>query len=182
MSVRLRSISCFVIALLFGPGLQADTSDLWESKGPHVRIQRNNHDGSYVEFKRDPEDRKLIKTTRDQNGTVKMMATYFRNTKGFLTAGRVHDGHGTPLFRVRYGYSKENGLLIAEEMFDARAKRFFPGTRKEMPLRRIYYFYDAQGNQAKAISLVPHKGKMAQEIFKKEDYHRPDQNPFDQAR
>ncbi|MGE9266841.1 MAG: hypothetical protein ACQKBY_01995 [Verrucomicrobiales bacterium] len=156
-----------------------NNNEMWESKGPHVRIKRNDKDGTYVEFKRDPEDRKLIKTTKDANGKILMSALYYRNDKGFLTSGDIRDAHGTSLFRVRYGYSAKNGQLIAEEMFDNQVKRFFPGTRKEMPLRRIYYFYDAQGNQSRALSLVPRKGKMAEEIYDPENSTRPDQNPFD---
>lgn len=175
-----KKIAVFTFTLSLASSSAQD--DLWESKGPHVRIQRNNHDGSYIEFKRDPEDRKLVKTTKDPNGVVKMIATYFRNDRGFLTAGRIHDGRGVAIYRVRYGYSGETGQLIAEEMFEAGVKRLYPGTDQEMPVRRIYYFYDAQGNQSKAISLVPHEGKMAKEVYKKEDYNRPDLNPFDEEK
>lgn len=179
-------------------------SDLWESKGPHVRIKRNDHDGSHVVFKRTPDDQKLVKTTKDQNGTIKMTAVYYRNPKGFLTAGRIKDGKGVSLYRVKYGYDKNTGLLVAEDMFDARIKNYYPGNivdtkgnRREMPVRRIYYFYDAQGNQAKAMAFVPRKGgPMAEDVFpdknKKEELKhfnetefdpemstRPDQNPFD---
>lgn len=174
------------LALLFFAALLVPTqapaqaeNDLWESTGPHVRIKRDSTNGTYVEFKRDPEDRKLVKTTKDANGTVLMTSTYFRNDSGFLTAGRIHDAMGTALYKVRYGYSAKTGQLIAEETFDAQTERYFPGTRKEMPLRRIYYFYDAQGNQSKAISLVPRAGKMAEEVFDPKNSTRPDQNPFD---
>lgn len=172
----------FAALLIPNPAPAQANNDLWEATGPHVRIKRDNANGTYVEFKRDPEDRKLVKTTKDANGSVLMTSTYFRNDKGFLTAGRIHDGMGTALYRVRYGYSAKTGQLIAEEMFDAQTERYFPGTRQEMPLRRIYYFYDAQGNQSKAISLVPRKGKMAQEVFDSKNSTRPDQNPFDQEK
>ena len=191
----------FFIALLalLASGLlpaQAD-EDLWEAKGPHVRIKRNQ-DGSRVEFRRSPDDQKLVKTTKNENGVIRMSSVYFRNKKGFLTAGRIYDGLGNMMFRVRYGYDRESGQLIAEDMFDQRAPlhRFDEGGKRvEIPVRRIYYFYDAQGNQSKAISLVAKKGKMANEVFKdrkvgnkdlyeEEEFDernstRPDDNPFD---
>lgn len=192
-----RSLIVLFTLLLLPSPLSAD-EDLWEAKGPHVRIKRNDRDGTRVEFKRTPDDQKLVKTTRDENGTIKMTAVYFRNKKGFLTAGRIFDGMGNKLFRVRYGYDKESGQLIAEDMFDTRAplKRFNQaGDLTEIPVRRIYYFYDAQGNQSKAISLVAKKGETAEEVFGKkkagtsdlyeeEEFDpnnstRPDQNPFD---
>ena len=169
--------------LLFGVtllSLPAD-QDLWEAKGPHVRIKRNNEDGSYVEFKRDPEDRTLIKISRDANKRIVMTTTYYRNKKGFLTSARVRDGHGVLIFRVKYGYHKHTGQLIAEDMFDARVKRYFTkldqnGQRKESPVRRIYYFYDENGEQSKAISLVLKKGKHAAEHFKTKTTTTPRRN------
>ena len=101
-----------------------------------------------------------------------MMAKYERNQKGFLSVGRIYDGQGTLLYRVKYGYHPETAQLIAEDMFDARVKNYYPaslrdehGDRVEMPVRRVYYFYDADGNQSKAISLVPNPGKTAEETF-----------------
>lgn len=153
--------------------LQAD-EDLWESKGPHVRIKKNDQDGSHVVFERSPDDRSLVKTTKTANGDVKMRATYTRNPQGFLTVGQIHDGQGTLLYRVQYGYERETGRLIVEQMFDAQEKRYYPaefrdenGNRVEMPIRRVYYFYDAEGNQSKAMSLVPRPGRKAEEVFRK---------------
>jgi hypothetical protein len=164
-----------LIVILCKPNCFAqEEADLWESKGPHVRIKRNDQDGSYVVFERSPDDRRLVKTTKDQNDSVKMKATYLRNQKGFLTVGRIHDGQGIQIYRVQYGYDKETGLLVAENMYDARVKNYYPpamrdenGQLVEMPVRRVYYFYDADGNQSKAISLVPNPGKTAQATFKK---------------
>ena len=158
--------------LIFGTVFADD--DLWEAKGPHVRIKRNDQDGSFVVFERSKDDRRLVKTTKDSNKKIKMRATYVRNLKGFLTTGKIHDGQGILLYRVKYGYDPETAQLIAEDMFDARVKNYYPasvrdtnGNRVEMPVRRVYYFYDADGNQSKAISLVPNPGKTAQETFGK---------------
>ncbi len=139
-----------------------------------MRIKKNDRDGSYVVFKRTTDDRKLFKISKDKKDRIKMKAAYYRNPKGYLSTGRIFDAQGTLIYRVRYGYDKETGLLIAEDMFDARARYYYPpsvrdkkGKRVEMPIRRVYYFYDADGNQSKAISLVPKKGKFAADVFKK---------------
>ena len=166
--------SIFIITLALAFAVYGD-QDLWESKGPHVRIKKNDQDGSHVVFERSPDDRRLVKTTKNQNGEVKMRATYTRNEKGFLTFGQIHDGQGTLIYRVQYGYDRATGRLIAEQMFDARVRNYYPlpikdeetGARVEMPVRRVYYFYDAEGNQSKAISLVPRDGATAEEAFRK---------------
>ena len=211
-----KAISILLVPLALAAGLRAD-DDLWESKGPHVRIKRNDQDGSFVVFERSPDDRRLVKTTKNQNGQVKMRATYKRNEKGYLTFGQIHDGQGTLIYRVQYGYDKETGRLIAEQMFDARVKNYYPlwytdpktgerikvvdpdtGKRMEMPVRRVYYFYDAEGNQSRALSLVPMDGPNAEETFRRtgktlslygeeEGFDsskstRGDLNPFDQEK
>jgi len=162
----------FVSLFVFGV-VQAD-DDLWESKGPHVRIKRNDQNGSYIVFERSPDDRLLVKTTKDQNDKIKMQAKYRRNQKGFLSSGEIFDGQGTKIWRVKYGYHVKTALLVAEDMYDARVKNYYPpeirdenGNRVEMPIRRVYYFYDADGNQSKAISLVPSPGKTARDVFNK---------------
>ncbi len=162
-----------IVPLLIIGTVFAD-EDLWEAKGPHVRIKRNDQDGSSVIFERSKDDRRLVKTTKDPNKRIKMVAKYFRNDKGFLSAGKIYDGQGTLLFRVKYGYDPETAQLIAEDTFDARVKNYYPasvrdkeGNRVEMPVRRVYYFYDADGNQSKSIALVPHPGKTAKEVFGK---------------
>ena len=106
----------FIIASLFATGAGFSDEDLWESKGPHVRIKKNDQDGSYVVFERSPDDRRLVKTTKNENGEVKMKATYTRDNKGFLRYGQIHDGQGVLIYRVQYGYDNESGQLVAEQI------------------------------------------------------------------
>lgn len=200
----MKKITYFILATLSTCNLVFGDEDLWESKGPHIRIKKNDQDGSYVVFERSPDDRKLMKTMKNPNGKVKMSATYQRGPKGFLRNGQIHSGQGVLLFRVQYGYNEKTGQLIAEQMFDARVKRYYPtlkdknGKPVEMPIRRVYYIYDEDGNQSRAISLVPKKGKDAEEVFKRtkdtldlygdeegfssEKSTRPDLNPFDEEK
>ena len=91
-------------------GQSNSDQDLWESKGPHVRIKRSDQDGSYVVFERTPDDQKLIKTTRDVNDVIKMRALYYRNKKGFLTLGRIFDQLG-PLEPMPLKINKKNVKL-----------------------------------------------------------------------
>jgi hypothetical protein len=50
-------------------------------------------------------------------------------------------------------------------MFDARTKRLDPNTGVEMPVQRVCYVYDAQGNRSAPIvyNLLP--GKTFEEVF-----------------
>jgi hypothetical protein len=169
-----KALTLLAFSLFISPSFSRE-EDLWESKGAHVRIKRNSFDGSHVVFKRRPDDKTLTKTTKDKDNNITMTAVYYRNDRGFLTAGRIYDGQGVMLFRVNYGYHKVTGYLVAEDMYETRVKfeiATADGKMVERPVRRIYYFYDEDVNQSKAISLVAKKGQMAEDVF-------PNKNPKD---
>ena len=73
----------------------------------------------------------------------------------------ISDGEGNPIFKVIYGYHKQNGRLIAESMFDLRTKRVNEDN-KEVPVQRLYYKYDPHGNRSKPFAITSVKGKAAE--------------------
>lgn len=160
---------------------QANTTksylEKWESDGPNVRIMRHQ-DGSRTEFRRSPDDRTLTKKMTGTNGAIKMVTVYRLDKNGNPRGCQIFDGRGTLLYKVAYGYHKTTGQLVAEDMFDARTKILNPESGKEMPVRRMYYTYDAQGNRSKAQAFVNIKGRMAEDVYGKAKTTYPDENPF----
>ena len=78
-----------------------------------------------------------------------------------------------------------SGRLVAEDMFDAREKRIkvvngSDGKAKEVevPVRRLYHRYDAQGRPAKPIVFCSPPGKRAEELFGKEGSTYLRKDPF----
>lgn len=160
---------------------QANTTknylEKWEADGPNVRIMRHQ-DGSRTEFRRSPDDRTLTKKMTGTNGAIKMVTIYRLDKNGNPRGCQIFDGRGTLLYKVRYGYHKTTGQLVAEDMFDARTKILNPESGEEMPVRRMYYTYDAQGNRSKAQAFVNIKGRMAEDVYGKAKTTYPDENPF----
>ena len=148
----------------------------WEKTGPNVRVKRHQ-DGSRTVFHRSPDDRTLVKRTWGANGVVKMIAVYRLNSGGDPLACKIYDGREALLYKVSYGYSKSSGLLQAERMFDARAQRINPSTGQEMPIRVMYYNYDAQGNPTAPEVYTFKEGKRAEEVFGAQGTF-PRDNPF----
>ncbi len=146
----------------------------------NVRILRNN-DGSYTEFSKSSDDRVIFRKTygaaKGGNGhkVLRMCVIYRKDLFGRMRSGKIYDGAGKLLYRVVYGYHRKTGKLIAEDMFDARVKRTKairnPTTGKleerEIPVRRLYHRYDAQGRRAKPIVFCAPAGKLAEELFGK---------------
>jgi hypothetical protein len=144
----------------------------------NVRIMRNQ-DGSFTEFKKSSDERIIERRNYSaQNGgsgerVLRMSIIYRKDVYGKMRSGRIHDGSGKILYRVVYGYHKETGKLVAENMFDARVKRTEivtdPSTGKtkevEKPVRKLYHRYDAQGRRAKPIVICLPPGKRAEELF-----------------
>ena len=152
----------------------------WEKSGPNVRFMRH-YDGTRTEFRRSPDDRTHTKKTYNSNGRLSLVSVYRMDTNGNPRACKIFGKRKELLYTVKYGYHREHGRLVAEDMFDAQRKRTHPKTGKELPVRRMYYTYDAQGNRSRPICYVFIKGRTAEEVFgknKERPTYVPEENPF----
>lgn len=145
-------------------GGQQRASEFDAVDGPNVRVMRHE-DGSRTHFTRTPDNRTLTKRKFTANGVLKMLTVYRMDPNGNPIGCRISDGQGNLLFKVSYGYRRSDGRLVEERMFDARSVRRDPHTGKEMPIQRICYVYDAQGNRSAPIvyNLLP--GRTFEEVF-----------------
>jgi hypothetical protein len=139
-------------------------TELKEVDGPNVRVMRHE-DGSRTLFTRAPDDRTLTKKKYSANGVLIMLTVYRMDASGNPIGCNIFDGQNQKLFKVSYGYRKSDGLLVEERMFDARVTRRDKNSGKEMPVQRICYLYDAQGNRSTPIvyNLLP--GKTMEQVF-----------------
>ncbi len=133
-------------------------------EGPNVRVMRHD-DGSKSIFSRSSDARNLTKKTYDVKGRLFLVTIYRMDAQGNPLNCKVYDGQKTEMFKSSYGYRKSDGQLVEEQMFDSRVKRIDPHTRKEMPVRRFIYTYDALGNRSAPISITLKPGKTAEEHF-----------------
>ncbi|MEN9974734.1 MAG: hypothetical protein RLZZ282_740 [Verrucomicrobiota bacterium] len=140
------------------------TAEIKEIDGPNVRVMRHE-DGSRTMFTRAPDDRTLTKKKFSANGVLTMLTVYRMDANANPVACKIFDGQNQLLFKVSYGYRKSDGQLVEERMFDARVTRRDKNTGKEMPVQRICYLYDAQGNRSAPIvyNLLP--GKTVEQVF-----------------
>jgi hypothetical protein len=175
----MKQLSLFIVGLL-GFSLQAQVmNDIDPNKAKDeqfVRVMRNQ-DGSTAIFRRTPDNEVLEKRTFSADSVLTMLTVYRMDKKGNPLGCKIYDGLKQELFKARYGYDKETGRLVEEQLFDARVKRLDPTGQYEMPVRRFLYTYDANGKQNKPISIVLRPGKTADEM-----YARPSaltDNPFD---
>lgn len=162
--------TCKILALaaaLVASGLaqgNQQAKDHMEVEGPNVRVLRHE-DGSQTRFTRTPDNRTLTKKKTNANGVLTMLTIYRMDEMGNPRSCNIFDGRNQRLFKVSYGYRKSDGQLVEERMFDARTVRKDPNTGQEMPVQRICYVYDAQGNRSAPIvyNLLP--GKTFEEVF-----------------
>jgi hypothetical protein len=143
---------------------QQPDKDFEAVDGPNVRVMRHE-DGSRTLFTRTPDNRTLTKRKFSANGVLLMLTVYRMDSNANPIGCRIYDGRKQILFKVSYGYRRSDGQLVEERMFDARVVRKDPNTGKEMPIQRICYVYDAQGNRSAPIvfNLLP--GKKFEEVF-----------------
>lgn len=144
--------------------------------GPNVRVMRHD-DGSRTVFTRSPDNKVLTKRTFTADGSLFLVTIYRMDEHGNPMNSKIYDGQKTEMFKSRYGYRKDDGQLVEEQMFDSRVKRTDPNTGEEMPVRRFIYTYDALGNRSAPISITLLPGKSAEEVFGGPS--ALDVNPFD---
>jgi len=144
--------------------MQAQANELEAVDGPNVRVMRHE-DGSRTLFTRTPDNRSLTKKKFNANGVLVMLTNYRMDSNSNPVSCKIYDGTNNLLYKVSYGYRKSDGQLVEERMFDARTKRADPNSGVEMPVQRVCYVYDAQGNRSAPIvyNLLP--GKTFEEVF-----------------
>lgn len=159
-------ILAVVAGLMVSLGCEAKeaSTDLEEVNGPNVRVMRHE-DGSRTMFTRAPDDRTLTKKKFSANGVLTMLTIYRMDSNGNPIGCKIFDGQNQLLYKVSYGYRKSDGQLVEERMFDARVTRRDKNSGKEMPVQRICYLYDAQGNRSApyVYNLLP--GKTFEQVF-----------------
>jgi len=198
-AVAISPIAMGVMILMVTPlEAQATTTRVPKAKSEantNVRIMKNE-DGSYTEFRRSSDERVIERRTYgDRPGgagdrILRMSVIYRKDVYGKLRSGKVYDGSGQVLYRVRYGYHRQTGKLVAEDMFDARVKRTKPvtdantGVTKEIetPVRRLYHRYDAQGRAAAPIVFCAPAGKTAEKLFGKNKGTHEGADPWNEGR
>jgi hypothetical protein len=139
--------------LVAGAQTAADTKAGWEANGPFVRVLRGE-DGSRTEFRREPNNRVLTKRTFSAGGSLVALTEYRMDERGNPRSCKIYDGKNNELFKVRYGYDRNTGKLMEEQMFDSRVRHLNPENGEEMPVRRFIYTYDANGQRSKPIAIV----------------------------
>ncbi|WP_411827605.1 hypothetical protein [Luteolibacter sp. AS25] len=132
--------------------------------GPNVRVTKHD-DGSRTIFKRSPDNRTLTKKTFTANGVPFLLTVYRMDEHGNPMNCKIYDGQKNEMYKSRYGYRKQDGLLVEEQMFDSRVKRIDPNTGDEMPVRRFIYTYDALGNRSAPISITLTPGATAEDVY-----------------
>lgn len=153
-----------VIAALLMAVTPCHANELEEVDGPNVRTTRQE-DGSRSVFIRSPDSKKLTKKTYSPNGVLTMVTTYTMDSNGNPMGCKIRDGASTELFKVGYGYNKKTGQLVQELMFDSRTKRINKENGKEMPVQRVAYIYDADGNRSAPMVFNYLPGKTFEQVF-----------------
>ena len=142
----------------------APAKELEDANGPNVRVMRHD-DGSRTVFTRSPDERTLTKKKFSASGVLNMITIYRMDSNGNPTGCKIYDGQYQELYKVSYGYSRVNHWLVEERMFDSRVTRRDKDTGNEIPVQRIIYVYDAQGNRSAPIVINLLPGKKFEEVY-----------------
>ena len=158
--------------------------EVWEATQHNVRIMRHR-DGTNTEYRRSSDEKTLTKRrlsgARGGRNAILTTTIYRMDKRGNPLSCKIFDGKENLLYKVSYGYHRKTGRLVAEDTYDARVPQKDAQTGKEVPVRRMYWFYDGAGNVTRAFSFVWRKGEYAEQKYDKpKDYETsfPTDNPF----
>lgn len=172
-----------LIQLLASCCCWAVDKEVWEEVSHNVRIMRHR-DGTNTEYRRSNDEKTLVKRrlSNVKGGRNSIISTtiYRMDSRGNPITCKIFDGKENLLYKVAYGYHRATGRLVAEDMFDARKPKT-DERGKEIPVRRMYWFYDGTGSVSKAFSFVFREGGYAEELYDSPDSlptTRPTDNPF----
>lgn len=165
----------------------AEDKEVWEEVAHNVRVMRHR-DGTATEYRRSSDEKTLRKRrlsgVKGGRNSIITTTIYRMDKRGNPLSCKIFDGKENQLFKVAYGYHRETGQLVAEDMFDSRTPTIDPKTGEEVPIRRMYWFYDGSGNITKAFSFAWRKGSYAEDQFespKQLPSSFPKDNPFRNA-
>lgn len=157
-------IIAFALAASLLPCAAAPEADAVD--GPNVRVIRHG-DGSKSVFTRSPDNKTVTKKTyAGPGGTLSLVTIYRLDSMGNPLACDIYDGQRNRLFKVDYGYRKQDHQLVMERMWDCRVKRYYPNNPTvEMPVQVVEYLIDAQGNRSLPIVTSTLPGKTFEEVY-----------------
>lgn len=127
---------------------------------------KKNADGTITELEEIDKKTIVRRTLRERpNGerVISSNSTYVKDVNGVLRNCKIADGKGALLYTIRYGYHESTGRLIAEGMFDERVKHFNEKGQL-IPVQRLYYKYDVQGNRSKPFAITSVEGKTVEKM------------------
>ena len=166
---------------------KALNKEVWEAVQHNVRLMRHR-DGTTTEYRRSGDEKTLRKRrlsgTKGGRNAIITTTLYRMDQRGNPLSCKIFDGKENLLYKVSYGYHRKTGRLVAEDTYDARVPQKDAQTGEEVPVRRMYWFYDGAGNVTRAFSFVWRKGEYAEQKFDKpKDYETsfPTDNPFNNS-
>lgn len=155
------SACCLLLAVPFSV---ASVSELEQVDNPNVRMTKHD-DGSKTIYTRTPDRKTITQKTFTAGGVLSMVRIYRMDENENPRSCKIFDGQNNELFKVSYGYSRTDGQLREERMFDSRTKRINPADGTELPVHRVMYEYDGQGRRSAPISITLIPGRTAEDVF-----------------
>ncbi len=113
------------------------------AKNPDIRTELQNST-TYVLWTRDTAENGLQLTQYQiaVGGAVSLKSVHRLDPNGSPLRSKIFDDKNNEIFKVSYGYHKDNGMLAEERVFDSR-HRLLGDQGKEVPIRLIVHSINA---------------------------------------
>ena len=113
--------------------------------GPNIRVKTDTKGIKNV-FTRSGDKKTVTKCSYTEDGSLVSVSVYKLDDSGRIVGCNIFDSHKVHLYRVDYGYRKQDGQLVVERMWDCRDQRDFRNLYdRETPVQEVDYFIDPEG-------------------------------------
>ncbi len=102
-------------------------------------------DGSKSMFEKSADGQLVIQRKFSAGGLLQIVIEYKLNLNEQPLSCKVHDPKGNLIYRIRYGYDTNTGLLKEEQIIDYKNPIIHPKTGENVPAFRYKYSHDAFG-------------------------------------
>lgn len=75
------------------------------------------------------------------SGSLSYQFIHRIDAQGLILSSRIYDGQKVEIFKTRYGYTREDHVLVEEQIFDSRTKHM-DANNQEKPVLRVVHVKD----------------------------------------
>ena len=168
--LTLGSIGCLSLTFFIGTKYSSKVAEVPQPKLPQQTLSEpipdavqnsdtrveSREDGTHVLWIKSNSGTLITEYHFAASGSLSYQFIHRIDAQGLILSSKIYDGQKVEIFKTRYGYTREDHVLVEEQIFDSRTIHM-DANNQEKPVMRLVYI-DESGDGKRnpvCIYLVP---------------------------